>query len=217
MTKQPPSTTQQGLVTLTPFLRSFNLPMEPVLLSRKTLMASLLLRIIVILDKVQQHSPSIDYIRYASFHGHKQVLAELLSHMKSGTPAKKSRSETRVKSRKSSNTNADSATTLLEPLHLAAMNGHTDCVQLILDTIASSGTSFFSHLHSSLALPSVTDSPGGTENKTEDSPKGLIRHLVNARDKQGLTAAHHAALNGHVDPLSLLQQTGAGILELKYR
>lgn len=73
------------------------------------------------------------------------------------------------------------------------MNGHIDCCKLVLDTLAVGFVS------------------SGDAQVNEEQAKTLVRIGINARDKNGLTAPHYAALNGHVALLSILYEHGAGI------
>jgi ankyrin repeat protein len=82
---------------------------------------------------------------------------------------------------------SDIPSSITEPLHFAAMNNHIDCVEVVLDNISKL--------------------------EKETGKDASHQHMgMNAKDRQGLTAAHHSSLNGHLDVLSLLLKRGADIL-----
>lgn len=71
---------------------------------------------------------------------------------------------------------------ICDTLHLATMNGHIECMEEILQVMESLDKEQSTQL-------------GG----------------VNAKDKLGMTAAHHAALSGVMSSLALLLERGADI------
>ena len=80
----------------------------------------------------------------------------------------------------------DLPSSIVEPLHFAAMNNHLECVEVVLESLSK------------------------LENETGEEYHPRLG--INTKDRQGLTAAHHAALNGHLDVLSLLHKRGADII-----
>lgn len=105
----------------------------------------------------------------------KQLRAHSNSNKKTNSPSL-SRSNT-----PSFLSSSDPITAICETLHLAAMSGHTECLEEALRNVEAS--------------------------EKEVGTKGGI----NTKDRMGMTAAHHAALNGLLAPLSLLHERGADI------
>lgn len=128
--------------------------------------------------------------RYAAFHGNKEALDGLLCRMRNSIHSKSVQTISPLSSvRFSSPTASDLPTLMVEPLHFATMNNRADCVEVVLDSI------------------NLLEKEAGDVSDTR-------RSGINAKDRQGLAASHHAALNGHLDILKLLHKRGADILLL---
>jgi ankyrin repeat protein len=119
---------------------------------------------------------------YAAFHGNKDALEALLAHMRSSISAQPKPAPSPPSSVRFSSptSSADLSPSMVEPLHFATMNNHIDCIEVVLGSIA-------------------------LLEKEEPSKRAGI----NGKDRQGLSAAHHAALNGYLPILELLHKRGA--------
>ncbi|KAE9601693.1 hypothetical protein Lal_00040615 [Lupinus albus] len=87
-------------------------------------------------------------------------------------------------------------------LHLAALNGHTRCIRLLLADCIPSIPNFWNILqiddHESIA----------------DFDQSGLREVINGTADGGTTALHMAALNGHVETVLLLLELGASVSEV---
>lgn len=87
-------------------------------------------------------------------------------------------------------------------LHLAALNGHTRCIRLILaDYIPSTGN-FWNALQT------------GDQKSISEFDQSGLREVINKTSDGGITALHMAALNAHVESVQLLLDLGASVCEV---
>ncbi|CAL9110879.1 unnamed protein product [Musa textilis] len=89
-------------------------------------------------------------------------------------------------------------------LHLAALNGHTRCVRLLLTDYVPSIPEFWNIMRGK----STHDS------SIPDFDKSSLSKLVNQKADGGITALHMAALNGHAETMHLLLDLGASVSQV---
>lgn len=89
-------------------------------------------------------------------------------------------------------------------LHLAALNGHSRCIRLLLADYIPSIPNFWSMLRKE---PNHEDS-------TSEFDEGALSRLINRAADGGITALHMAALNGHFESVQLLLDLGAIVSEV---
>ncbi|KAI3803119.1 hypothetical protein L1987_31268 [Smallanthus sonchifolius] len=89
-------------------------------------------------------------------------------------------------------------------LHLAALNGHSRCIRILLADYIPSVANFYN----------VVNKRSGTEEFVSEFDEGSLYETINRPADGGVTALHMAALNGHVDTVQLLIDLGASINEV---
>lgn len=90
-------------------------------------------------------------------------------------------------------------------LHLAALNGHSRCIRLILADYIPSIPNFWTILRNKSNKEDCI---------SEFDESTVLCHLINKTADGGITALHMAALNGHVESLQLLLDLGASYSEV---
>nr|XP_018678644.1 PREDICTED: probable E3 ubiquitin-protein ligase XBOS32 isoform X2 [Musa acuminata subsp. malaccensis] len=89
-------------------------------------------------------------------------------------------------------------------LHLAALNGHTRCVRLLLTDYVPSIPEFWNMMRGKSTH----------ESSIPDFDKSSLSKLVNQKADGGITALHMAALNGHAETMHLLLDLGASVSQV---
>ncbi|KAK3005580.1 hypothetical protein RJ639_017265 [Escallonia herrerae] len=90
-------------------------------------------------------------------------------------------------------------------LHLAALNGHSRCIRILLADYIPSIPNFCSLLRRRV----IED-----EYISEFDESSALRQVINKAADGGITALHMAALNGHVESMQLLLDLGASVVEV---
>ncbi|KAK1434768.1 hypothetical protein QVD17_00519 [Tagetes erecta] len=87
-------------------------------------------------------------------------------------------------------------------LHLAALNGHSRCIRILLADYIPSVPTFYKLVKKRSKLQEFV---------SEANERTSLYEIINRPADGGVTALHMAALNGHVDSLCLLLDLGASV------
>lgn len=89
-------------------------------------------------------------------------------------------------------------------LHLAALNGHSRCIRILLADYIPSVPNFCN----------ILNKRSRTEESFLEFDRRSLYQVINSTSDGGITALHMAALNGHVDSVHLLIELGASVSEV---
>ncbi|XP_023733862.1 probable E3 ubiquitin-protein ligase XBOS32 isoform X1 [Lactuca sativa] len=90
-------------------------------------------------------------------------------------------------------------------LHLAALNGHSRCIRILLADYIPSISKFYKLIKKRSRIQEFV---------SESNEGNSLYEIINKPADGGVTALHMAALNGHVDSLHLLLDLGASVNEV---
>ncbi|XP_073044201.1 probable E3 ubiquitin-protein ligase XBOS32 [Primulina eburnea] len=86
-------------------------------------------------------------------------------------------------------------------LHLAALNGHSQCIRLLLADYVPSNPNFCS----------MSSKRWKNDKSALDFDEGALHGVINRPADGGVTALHMSALNGHAETVHLLLDLGASV------
>lgn len=89
-------------------------------------------------------------------------------------------------------------------LHLAALNGHSRCIRILLADYIPSIPNFCN----------ILSKRSRNEESIIDFDRSALDQVINSSADGGITALHMAALNGHVESVHLLLELGASVTEV---